>query len=96
MAGDILPAGVFAYFAGMTPPSGNAGIVILMGAGIAGTSAANVVGIPEGGHRAETRNQGQPEPQFNNLENSCESHFDCLHLRNGLQPVGSHIYQETR
>src|ERR1700722_625393 len=36
MAGDTLPAGVFAYFAEIIAPSGNAGIVILIGVGTRG------------------------------------------------------------
>src|SRR5271170_5418627 len=33
MAGETLPTGVFAYLGGMTPPSGNAGLMILTGVG---------------------------------------------------------------
>src|SRR5580704_1533975 len=40
MAGETLPAGVFAYLGGMTPPSGNAGIVILTGVGTLGRPPA--------------------------------------------------------
>ena len=69
MAGETLPAGVFAYFERDYGAIGKRRNCDLDGRWNSGAAAASLFGLL-GAHRAETCNQSQPQPQFNDRENS--------------------------